>query len=304
MGEKISKPGQKSGPGGKNYRCWLCQAEQVIPVKSGVSPQTLRSADFKITDAHYGKTSDVYQCVKCSFNFCPDVDEALCFYIDMDDEEYEETRAERALQARKMLQEIMRFVPGGRLLDVGAASGIMVEEASTAGFEAMGIEPSKALQSRAREHGLPVVLGVLPNELVGAGFNVVTLVDVLEHVSNPVGILKNIVEVLDEKGICVITTPDLGSLPSRILGHKWWHYRLAHIAYFSAKTLDDAVVAAGMEIVSSSRPCWYFPASYLVNRVLSYFPSWFRVPLPKFLDRLIIPLNLGDSIQVICRKRI
>jgi 2-polyprenyl-3-methyl-5-hydroxy-6-metoxy-1,4-benzoquinol methylase len=288
---------------GEGYCCWLCTSKRVDLVKRSISQRDLESADFKITDSNYGMTADVYECRQCGFKFCPHMNDVLRLYVHMEDEQYEETRSERAVQAEKLLRDIAVFHPGGRLLDVGAASGILVEQAILAGYDASGIEPSEALQQRAKQLNLPVELGVLPAAQLGSDFDIVTFMDVLEHVPNPVDVLGNIANVLGDTGICVIATPDIDSFVSRVMGHKWWHFRLAHIGYFSRKTLTQAVEAAGMEVICSSRPSWYFPASYLLQRVLSYFPSWFRPPLPGFLDRVIIPLNLGDSIQVICRKK-
>ena len=84
---------------------------------------------------------------------------------------------------------ISRYKKAATLLDVGAGSGILVEEALAFGFAARGVEPSNPLQATAAQRGLPVTRGVLPplpEFSRGHGDEVVTLIDVIEHVPNPV----------------------------------------------------------------------------------------------------------------------
>jgi 2-polyprenyl-3-methyl-5-hydroxy-6-metoxy-1,4-benzoquinol methylase len=257
---------------------------------------------LQITDAHYGKTADIYVCDSCGFRQCFDLDTKLALYEDMDDASYEATRRERTLQARKLLAHISRFRSAGRLLDVGAGSGILVGEAMNRGFDAWGVEPSRHLQARAQQYGLRVVHGVLPHPEIAAPFDVVVAIDVIEHVADPVALLQGMAALLARGGVCAIVTPDVGSLAARVMGWRWWHYRMAHIGYFTHDTLKMAASLGGLEPVSITRPSWYFPASYVAVRGLSYLPKFMRPPVPRFLERVIVPINLYDSLFGIFRK--
>ncbi|HEX2115873.1 MAG TPA: class I SAM-dependent methyltransferase [Alphaproteobacteria bacterium] len=259
---------------------------------------------FKITDADYGRTGDIFRCEACGFLQCATMTDVLDFYVEMADEDYEATSRQRALQQRKLLEAVGRVRPNGRLLDVGAGSGVLVEQAIALGYAAEGIEPSVALHSRARARGLPVHHGVLPNRSAQGPYDVVTVVDVIEHVPDPVGLMRTIAATMSPQGIAVFVTPDVGSLAARLFGWKWWHYRIAHIGYFDRHTLRRAAQAAGLEVILTKRPCWYFPASYLLSRAARYLPKALRVPSPGFLDRITVPLNLFDSLMVVCRKRV
>src|SRR5258708_36021842 len=105
-----------------------------------------------------------------------------------------------------------RFKPGGRLLDIGAGTGVLLEEAARMGYDAQGVEPSAWMCARCKEKGLRIHRGVFPHPSVTGSYDVVTLVDVLEHVPNPVGLLREIAQVLNPQGVAVVVTPDLGSL--------------------------------------------------------------------------------------------
>ncbi|MDT7042099.1 class I SAM-dependent methyltransferase [Candidatus Nitronereus thalassa] len=282
--------------------CWVCKSSSMTLVKRGAIPENMSGHDYRITDATYGLTADIFQCGQCGFRQCSDLVNVLQYYEEMEDDEYEATRAERAIQANTLLKIVERFKPRGRLLDVGAGSGIFVEQAQKAGFTACGVEPSRSLHAQARQRGLPVTLGALPHDNVTGPFDVVTLVDVIEHVPNPIEVTQSLGNVLADDGVCLIATPDIGSVAARLMGWRWWHYRLAHIGYFNRSTLRLAMKSAGMDIIHISRPTWYFTVSYLATRVLQYVPAWLRPPIPKFFDRIMMPLNLFDSWLIVCRK--
>jgi SAM-dependent methyltransferase len=287
----------------KKNPCWVCASECLFQVKPSEIKDALSSADFAITDKNYGVTAAIYQCQNCSFLQCSDITDVLQFYNAMDDESYEATRDQRALQAKKLIVDIRNFVPAGNLLDIGAGSGIMVEQADILGYQSTGIEPSVGLCNRAVAHGLNVINGVLPNSAVTQKFDVVTLIDIIEHVTDPYELVLEASKVMDDDAVMVIVTPDVSSIAARVMGWNWWHYRIAHVGYFNESNLRLLLGRAGLEVVSVSRPSWYFPLGYLLERVLTYFPSWLRFPVPSFLQRITLPLNLFDSLRLVCRKK-
>ena len=76
-------------------------------------------------------------------------------------------------------------------LDVGAATGLLVAAARRDGLEAIGVEPVARSRGAREQNGVPVLTGVLPHpKLMGRRFDIVFLVDVIEHVANPVDLLR------------------------------------------------------------------------------------------------------------------
>ena len=281
-------------------RCWICGGDRLRLVKPGNLPDVLHPEALRITDANYGLTADIFRCENCGFLQCPNAPPVLELYEQMSDNSYEDTRAARAQQARALVNIVSRYKKAATLLDVGAGSGILVEEALELGFAAKGIEPSGSLQATAVQRGLPVTHGVLPNSEVAGPFEVVTLIDVIEHVPDPLDLMRQIKSVMAPDGICVVVTPDVDSIAARLMGWKWWHFRAAHIGYFNKSTLALALETAGLRINAITRPSWVLPSSYLAERAFSYLPRPFRPPLPSVLDRIVVPINLYDSILVIC----
>ena len=141
---------------------------------------------------------------------------------------------------------------------------------------------------------------MLPHPELKGPYEVVTLIDVIEHVPNPVDLMRAIKSVMAPDGICVVVTPDVNSVAARLMGWKWWHFRAAHIGYFNKSTLALALERAGLCVNATMRPSWHLPSSYLAERGFKYLPRPFRPALPSVLDRIIVPINLYDSLLVIC----
>jgi len=283
-------------------RCWVCNNTEMLRVKSSDVTGDLKSQNFSITDYNYGVTDAIDKCQTCGFLQCSNIEDVLKYYVDMDDEDYESTRTQRALQAKKLVNRVVRYKACGDWLDVGAGSGILVEQAQKRGFNSVGIEPSVALCDKARVLNLPVVNGVLPHVEIGHHYDVVTLIDIVEHVTDPYSLILAARAAMSDDGVCIVVVPDVQSMAARVMGWRWWHYRIAHVGYFDQHNMTKLLNRGGLEVVNISRPSWYFPVSYLLDRVLSYVPVFSRLSAPKALDNITIPLNLYDSLCFVCKK--
>ena len=271
-------------------------------VKNTNISSELTSNLFAITNSNYGKSAAIYECLNCGFFQCPDLSDSLRFYEDLEDEEYEQTRSERSRQERLLLNVVKRYRHYGSLLDIGAGSGILVEKALGMGYRAEGVEPSRWLQERAKKRDLPIRLGTFPHEEINKKYDIITLIDVLEHVPNPVELLSDIHDALTNKGIGVLVTPDIASFAAKIMGAKWWHFRVAHIGCFNKSTLLLALKKANLKPISIFRPVWFFPATYLFERIKKYFSLLRKIAAPKCFKSIVIPLNLHDSLMVIFKR--
>lgn len=295
--------------------CWVCGDRHSSPWRERTLNHRLSADDLRITDKAYGATLALSRCESCGFIFADgdELAELTALYGQLEDPAYETTREPRQLQMQALLRWVRAESPDARtLLDVGAGAGYLVGEAQRQGLDAIGIEPSVSLASHARhESGARVLQGTLPHPALGRrSFDVVTLVDVIEHVSDPVELLHECAQRTAPGGVVLVVTPDVRSVAARLLGRQWWHFRPAHVGYFCQETLTDAARRVGLEPQRWTRPRWYFPVSYLAERVAEYLPVGAlnrvaaRTRMLRALYARVVPLDLRDSYGVLLRKPI
>ena len=149
----------------------------------------------------------------------------------------------RARWLSYLLQEA-EIMPVKRYLDIGCSTGILLEKISADfGCQAIGIEPGEAYRDYAHKHNLMVYASI--EDLVEAGekeFELISLVHVLEHLSDPIGYLRNIKQDhLKPGGFLLIEVPNL-------YAHDC--FEIAHLVSFSASTLGQVVEQAGFRVRS------------------------------------------------------
>ena len=109
-----------------------------------------------------------------------------------------------------------------RLLDLGCGAGSWLQAAHRAGWEAEGLEISKAAAEQVRPLGFEVFCGDLFQAKYPANrFDVVLAIELIEHLAEPLEILRETARILRPGGLFWATTPNAGGLSSRLLGADW-----------------------------------------------------------------------------------
>lgn len=293
--------------------CPVCGSRRVVEWRRRCLDRRLESSDLHITDYRYGVTLGLMRCRDCQFIFaCGDEMMRLGdLYSQLADPEYERTLDSRQLQMQWILDQVLALKPEAKsLLDVGAAAGSLVASARERGLKAIGVDPSGSLVSFGKQrYGVDLRQGFYPHPtLQGETFDLVFLVDVIEHVADPVSLVSDCRDALSPGGFLIVLTPDVGSLAARLFRKRWWHFRLAHVGYFCRHTLDFLADHTGLMEVARFRAKWFFRIGYLAHRVGRYLPvsriNCLGEPgraLHKLYSR-IVPLNLYDSWVVVWRR--
>ncbi len=112
---------------------------------------------------------------------------------------------------------IKRYLaPGDRILDVGCGIGLFVLEGCHQGFRAEGVEPSRMLADIAKTRiGIEVNNLLIEDFRPGYRFQAVGLLDVLEHVYDPLRILRRCFELTEEGGYIFVSVPNFAGLSDR-----------------------------------------------------------------------------------------
>ncbi|MCI0567316.1 MAG: class I SAM-dependent methyltransferase [Acidobacteria bacterium] len=268
---------------------------------------------MKISDLHYGRTARIVECLRCGFRYAdplpaPDL---IRLYEDLVDSEYSEGSEGRIRPFRRIVKRCRALLPQAcTLVDVGAGIGLMCLAAREEGLDAWGVEPSAwAVEVGRKVHGLNLLRGTFPHpDLVGKRFDIITVIDVIEHLPEPLTLLREVHAALNPGGLAVVTTPNVRSLAARILGRRWWHYRMAHVGYFDRATMADALRRVGLALETSEPYVWFMTLGYLSTRLQRYLPvgpfqrALTRTATGRALLQKLIPVNPGDSVTYYARK--
>jgi len=118
------------------------------------------------------------------------------------------------------------------------------------GWSVCGIDPDPAAARKGRSEGLQIFVGAISDLPATTRYDVITMNHVIEHVSDPVGLLRQCRKRLRPRtGILVITTPNIKSL-----GHRWFkkYWRglevPRHLVLLSPAALSECIVRAGLQL--------------------------------------------------------
>ena len=110
----------------------------------------------------------------------------------------------------KIIDTLNNFKATGNLLDVGCANGEFLFLAKKYGFNAYGVEANTYTANIATSNGLNVFNGTLEEaKFKDNYFSVIYLGDIIEHVVDPVSLLRECKRILKKEGIIIISTPNI-----------------------------------------------------------------------------------------------
>ena len=136
----------------------------------------------------------------------------------------------------------------GRVLDFGCGRGSFLERMQLQGWDVLGLDISTATVERIRSRlGVPCLAGTLPHpELLPESFDVVTMWASLEHVHQPLEVLREAYRLLAPGGKLLASVPNIDGAAFGWFGPAWFPLELPrHLTHFSPKTLDKMFRRAG-----------------------------------------------------------
>jgi SAM-dependent methyltransferase len=141
----------------------------------------------------------------------------------------------------------------GRLLDFGCGGGSFLVEMAERGWQVTGIDSStQVINSLRGQFGFDVVAGTLPHpELFPGSFDVITMWQSLEHVHQPLAVLRAAYELLVPGGKLIVAVPNFESLSAVWFGQNWYGLDLPrHLTHFVPRTLSTMLQTGGFRVTS------------------------------------------------------
>ncbi len=195
-----------------------------------------------------------------------------------------------------------------RILDVGCGAGLFFDQLAQFG-EVEGVEPAEAALSGAGAHRSRIYVGPFDESFHPAEpFSLILLLDVIEHLPDPVGALRHALGMLAPGGSVLVTVPAFMLLWTNhdVLNH--------HLKRYTKSTFRELANQAGLDIrMEKYFFHWTFPAKLAARaaeQVLRTEPTPPVVP-PRRVNALLqglsrieqktwgaLPLPFGSSLMV------
>jgi len=204
-------------------RCTDC-GFMFAPLPDGFNPRALYREEYFVSDAKEGAYGDY-------------------------DAMWE--RCLRRLYAPRLLR-IECYVKVGTLLDIGCATGRFLELAQRRRWQVAGVELEEAARTQSSgELGVPVYASLEEVLAHGQRYDCVTMFEVLEHLDDPVTVLRQLVDLLKPTGILALATPNCDrpgateGVPINI-----WFHPPAHLSYFNQASLRAIIELSGFRVIA------------------------------------------------------
>lgn len=226
-----------------------------------------------------------------------------------------------------------RWIPQKvKVLDIGCGFGESLGYHQARDCEVYGVEADSNIQKVIDKFGFNVKIGLFDSkDYKNNFFDYITMDQVIEHLTNPIEILKGMKTVLKDDGYIVLSTPNANGWGARFFGKRWinWHTPY-HLQFFSKKSLVNMVDELGLEIeniktITNSR--WlnyqwihsiYFPKEgdkslfwsyrnlevpYKHKIIFKLFSFFHRFGFDYLLTRFFDAIGFGDNYLIILRKK-
>lgn len=213
-------------------------------------------------DIHYSLTAidytvshesfEIWQCKQCSGRFTQDVPATedigryyqSAKYISHTDtrkgivnQMYHRVRKITLQQKRKLVEKVSSAAKG-KLLDVGAGTGMFAQTMIDAGWEVKGLEPDEGARNIAARSNIQLHEPSILSSLEEKSFSVITLWHVLEHVHQLHEYMDQFHKFLTSSGTLIIAVPNYTSQDATHYGANWAAYDVPrHLYHFSPQSM-------------------------------------------------------------------
>lgn len=158
---------------------------------------------------------------------------------------------DRRLLARERLRDIAPYLRDELpMLELGCSSGEFLEEASNLGYMVVGIDQFILTVRGGSSQGIETVQvqarieDYHPSQL----FQCVAAFHVLEHLLDPVALVRRAFSWLLPGGTLYVEVPNVRGLDAILQGARWWGFTPDHASHFSARSLSHLLQIAGFHV--------------------------------------------------------
>lgn len=169
-----------------------------------------------------------------------------------------------------------------KILDIGCGSGMITKKIKDLGYEVEGLDFSEEAINRAVANGINASVCNLDEGIKrpDSSYDVIWAGDIIEHVFDPIGLIKELHRILKKDGVLILCIPSDVGLVSRIkmlFGHSYQEITYKkygchkHHTFFNLGLISFMLKKSGFKIQEINKILILNKKRYLVNS----FPSAF-----------------------------
>lgn len=188
-------------------------------------------------------------------------------------------------------KKIEKFAESGKMLDVGAAAGFILQGFTDENWQGIGLEPNASMAQFGRENlSLNIRQGSLETFKTDEKFNLISMIQVVAHFYEPRKSFENAHNLLKDDGLLLVETWNRESFSARIFGKSWHEYSPPSVLqWFSLNGLTKFLKELGFEKLAHGRPSKKISGEHAKsllkyrlgnNPLLKLIPSKINFPYP------------------------
>ncbi len=134
---------------------------------------------------------------------------------------------------------------GGKVLDIGCATGLFLEYMKKNGWQTFGVEVCSRAAAYGNKHReVNIFTGILNDApLQENSMDIIHLSHVIEHITDPDTFVKLIYKYLKPGGFVYCVTPNIDGLQAKLFKSLWRSAIPDHMILFSYKTLKKIFIS-------------------------------------------------------------
>ncbi|HEX9959982.1 MAG TPA: class I SAM-dependent methyltransferase [Pyrinomonadaceae bacterium] len=208
-------------------------------------------------------------------------------------------------RGRDYAKILSKYAKAGKILDVGAAAGFILQGFCDAGWRGAGIEPNASMARAGREKlNLEIFQGDFENFESAEKFDAISIIQVAAHFHNPRRSFENAFDLLKPGGILLVETWDYKSLTARVFGRNWHEYSPPSVLHwFSPETLSGFLREIGFEKLAAGRPSKKISGEHAKSLLRYRLGNKFDSFLKLIPAKINFPYPAEDLFWAIYRKR-
>ena len=210
------------------------------------------------------------------------------------------------------------FKTNGKLLEIGCGNGKWLNTMRHLGWKVIGIDTDPSAVKNCLNKGIPTRLGKLESQnFPDNHFDVIGIINVIEHIYDPMQLLKECYRILKPGALLVLLTPNNKSWGHKIFKNNWRGLEIPrHLYVFNRNTLNMLFLDSEFEIelIRTQIDAYYYiiSQSYALKDKIPSINGQIKlgalksivVKIITYLEFIILLLNkdIGENVFLIAKK--